>query len=102
MLEHEGQLRTWAIEQIPHRDECVEGIELPPHRLAYLDFEGEISGGRGTVRRIDQGDYRTLESSRAWFTVEMHGLEATKNLRFQRAKSPQLWVISRVDALANL
>lgn len=26
------------------------------HRRVYLDFEGEISGGRGTVRRIDRGE----------------------------------------------
>jgi hypothetical protein len=30
--------------------------ELPEHRRAYLDFEGEISGGRGSVRRIEAGE----------------------------------------------
>lgn len=30
-------------------------IETPPHRTAYLDFEGPVSGGRGTVRRVDAG-----------------------------------------------
>lgn len=29
--------------------------ELPPHRRAYLTYQGPISGGRGTVQRIDQG-----------------------------------------------
>ena len=29
--------------------------ELPPHRRAYLDYQGPISGGRGTVVRIDRG-----------------------------------------------
>ena len=28
---------------------------LPPHRRAYLTWQGPVSGDRGTVRRIDQG-----------------------------------------------
>lgn len=28
---------------------------LPPHRRHYLTYQGPISGGRGTVRRIDLG-----------------------------------------------
>jgi hypothetical protein len=48
-------LRTWAIDGLP-----LEGVELPArglpdHRREYLDFEGAISGGRGTVRRWDEG-----------------------------------------------
>jgi len=36
--------------------------ELPPHRRAYLTYEGPVSGGRGEVRRIDAGrcDVHTL------------------------------------------
>lgn len=29
----------------------------PDHRRVYLRFEGEISGGRGTVRRIEEGEF---------------------------------------------
>jgi hypothetical protein len=29
--------------------------QLPPHRRAYLDYQGPISDGRGTVVRIDRG-----------------------------------------------
>lgn len=28
---------------------------LPPHRRAYLRHQGPVSGGRGVVRRIDEG-----------------------------------------------
>lgn len=28
---------------------------LPDHRRAYLDYEGEVSGGRGHVRRVASG-----------------------------------------------
>ncbi|MAY75045.1 MAG: hypothetical protein CMJ31_10085 [Phycisphaerae bacterium] len=29
-----------------------EATAMPDHRAAYLEFEGEVSGGRGTVTRI--------------------------------------------------
>src|SRR5262249_5609576 len=50
MLERDGVLRTWAIDA-----PVVSGRDLPArslgdHRLVYLDYEGEISGGRGRVR----------------------------------------------------
>jgi len=28
---------------------------IDPHRSVYLDYQGPISGGRGHVRRVDQG-----------------------------------------------
>jgi hypothetical protein len=27
------------------------------HRLLYLDYEGPVSGGRGTVTRVDAGSF---------------------------------------------
>jgi hypothetical protein len=55
-----ASLRTWAIDA-----EVVPGVDLPArnlaeHRTAYLDYEGEVSGGRGVVRRVDRGDYEVL------------------------------------------
>ncbi len=35
--------------------QCVELEELPPHRREYLDYEGELTGDRGSVRRVDRG-----------------------------------------------
>jgi hypothetical protein len=29
---------------------------LAPHRRAYLDYQGPISGGRGSVLRVDRGE----------------------------------------------
>lgn len=31
-------------------------IELEPHRSAYLEYEGPVSGDRGHVRRVERGD----------------------------------------------
>ena len=37
--------------------------ELDPHRRAYLEYEGEVSGNRGTVKRIERGTYEPLGAS---------------------------------------
>lgn len=62
MLETDGVLRTWALvppydSRQPTQPFSVSAKRLPDHRLAYLDYEGDISGGRGTVKRIDTGTY---------------------------------------------
>ncbi len=36
---------------------------LPPHRKAYLNYKGPVSGGRGTVTRWDRGTCRPLHQS---------------------------------------
>ena len=56
-LEVGDVLKTWALPQLPEA-----GLEMPcealaDHRPMYLDYEGPVSGGRGTVRRWDQGSY---------------------------------------------
>lgn len=56
----DGPVRTWAIDA-----EIVAGMDLPAralpdHRAAYLDLEGEISEGRGAVRRVDRGEYEVV------------------------------------------
>ena len=38
----------------------MEAVPLPDHRLFYLDYEGPVSGNRGTVSRWDQGYYQVL------------------------------------------
>ena len=59
MLEADFALATWSIPpQCPAGDSFTcPAIRLPDHRKDYLDYEGEISEGRGTVSRISAGTY---------------------------------------------
>ena len=59
MLERDGVLKTWAVDEplAPGRD--LPARQLPDHRLAYLDYEGPVSRGRGHVHRLDAGTYET-------------------------------------------
>jgi hypothetical protein len=73
MLEHVGVLRTWAMEWLPALGEDVSAERLPDHRLAYLDYEGKVSGERGSVSRVDAGDYECLQESETQFVVRVSG-----------------------------
>jgi hypothetical protein len=73
MFETGAALRTWALEQLPTDGAAVLAEELPAHRLAYLDYEGPVSGDRGEVRREDAGLYELLHETADEFTARMMG-----------------------------
>jgi len=55
MFQTGSALATWALGEVPGSAEPVICEALPDHRLEYLDYEGPISGGRGSVIRWDRG-----------------------------------------------
>jgi len=57
MLEQADSLRTWRLHEQPDAPGPIVAEPLPDHRLEYLDYEGPVSGDRGTVCRWDAGDY---------------------------------------------
>ncbi len=57
MLECKGVLRTWRLDRVPTVTATISAEPLPDHRLAYLDYEGPVSGDRGTVKRVDAGQF---------------------------------------------
>jgi hypothetical protein len=57
MFECGDALHTWALAREPEPGGAGEAAELAAHRLAYLDYEGPVSGGRGSVVRWDAGLY---------------------------------------------
>lgn len=63
MLEADGVLQTWRLAQAPEVGRTIEATALGDHRLAYLDYEGPVSGNRGTVRRWDAGDFDETSAS---------------------------------------
>ncbi|HEX4149876.1 MAG TPA: DNA polymerase ligase N-terminal domain-containing protein, partial [Pirellulales bacterium] len=60
MLEAPGGLRTWALSAAPASGAQIAAEQLPPHRIEFLDYQGPVSGGRGSVQRWDQGSFRWL------------------------------------------
>ena len=71
MLEQDGVLRTWACETFPGNITAAQRIA--DHRLAYLDYEGPISGERGTVTRLESGACEWLADSENGVLVRLMG-----------------------------
>jgi hypothetical protein len=73
MLEVDGRLRTWSLGARISAGGVIGARALPDHRLAYLDYEGPISGDRGAVRRLDRGTYRTIAWEDGRIEVNLDG-----------------------------
>ena len=73
MLEMSGVLKTWSLPHPPVSRLEMNAETLPDHRLAYLDYEGPISGDRGSVTRWDRGTYEMENQSESELTVRLNG-----------------------------
>jgi hypothetical protein len=87
MLEDGDVLRTWAIDR-----PLIAGRDLPAralgdHRKVYLDFEGQISRGRGKVRRLAAGTYCILIWSADHVRVALEGAQLAGEVELRRSGS---------------
>lgn len=94
MLEAEGVLRTWALAEEPSAGVACAAEQLPDHRLAYLDYEGEVSGGRGSVTRYDQGEYRLEKDDAAGVVMELRGTRLCGTAALVPVGETQRWRFS--------
>jgi DNA polymerase Ligase (LigD) len=93
MLECGDVLRTWVLQELP-RDwtpivaqttrsagSCpaaaatnqVAAEHLNDHRHEYLSHEGPVSGGRGTVTRVEEGTYVVEHESSDRWRIQLNG-----------------------------
>ena len=93
MLEVGGALRTWSLPELPTADKALQAEALPDHRLEYLDYEGPVSGNRGSVSRVEQGEYEVVTESSGLLTLQLAGksLRGILELR-QIENSVATWV----------
>ncbi len=88
MLEHGEALRTWAIDAPIVPDVDLPARALPGHRRIYLEYEGEVSGNRGTVRRIDQGTYTALVWEEDRVRVHLRGIQLVGDVEIRQVVPP--------------
>jgi hypothetical protein len=62
MLESGDVLRTWRLAAPPRPGAAVPAEPIFDHRRVYLDYEGPVSGNRGTVTRWDAGTFSWEEA----------------------------------------
>lgn len=122
----ETPLMTWALEELPSDGKPVLARQLNHHRRIYLEYEGELSAGRGRVWRWDEGDYLLLagtmsdllhsqdphsqgddadgasRDSASEFAFQLNGrrMRGTLRMRREEAKPCQFWKFTFVGSIA--
>ena len=95
MLERGAVLATWSLAQPPDSAPPQTAEALPDHRPAFLEYEGPISGGRGSVSRWDRGTYRVERQSATELAVALSGEKLTgRALLEQPPDAPGQWRFS--------
>jgi hypothetical protein len=109
MLETGDVLRTWALERLPcdwqaahlrtasifpncpplALESGVAAARLGDHRLDYLEFEGPLSGDRGTVVRVAAGTYRSDHDSPGETRVVLSGDNFAANVQLLRSEADE-------------
>ena len=97
MLEAEGSLRTWALAEEPCGPLSCFAEQLPDHRLVYLEYEGEVSGGRGVVNRYDAGECFVRHSEAGHVIVDLAGARLRGRATLVR-QGDQRWSFSLESA----
>ncbi len=84
LLECQSNCRTWALAAPPSERIWIPAQALPDHRLHYLTYEGDVSGGRGHVRRWDAGEYGWREETADQVCVWLEGTRLSGQAVLQR------------------
>ncbi len=92
LLESGDVLNAWSLPQPPEPGVEMTCRGLADHRPMYLDYEGPVSGDRGTVTRWDHGSYQIVRRDETQWVVDFSGekLSGLATLE-QVADDPQQW-----------
>ena len=84
MIEVGTAFRTWRLEAPIVAGADVPAIRLADHRLDYWDYEGPVSGDRGTVRRLDRGRHEVREWTADLIRVGLVGAQLVGEAELRR------------------
>jgi hypothetical protein len=84
LLECGPVLKAWRLLVEPGPGVRVPAEPNHDHRLMYLDYEGPLSGDRGTVRRWDAGTFEGEIGGEAGWTITLTGGRLTGPARLIR------------------
>ncbi|HBL44424.1 DNA polymerase ligase N-terminal domain-containing protein [Gimesia sp.] len=98
MLEEAGVLKTWRLPEPPAIDAASDDTSLdlvaeslPDHRLVYLEYEGPVSGERGTVTRWDKGSFTLLEKKEGLYVALLTGEELAGRVTLRQRDQENQW-----------
>lgn len=75
MLEDGEVLLTWQLAACPGKASRfpIPAQRIHDHRRVYLDYEGPISGNRGTVTRVESGTFEFVERAPERTVLDLAG-----------------------------
>lgn len=75
LLEQDDALATWQLAEKPAGPDAlpIPAVRIFDHRKKYLDYEGPISGDRGSVTRFDGGELRIHETGQQRWLFDLAG-----------------------------
>jgi DNA polymerase Ligase (LigD) len=86
-LEAGSVLRSWRLLGPPVAGAVVPAEPTPDHRLLYLDYEGPVSGDRGTVTRYDTGTFTWEIDTPGGVVVRLTGAHFVGRVQIQATDS---------------
>jgi hypothetical protein len=98
LLESGAVLRAWALPRPPQPGMEMTAEALPDHRLLYLEYEGPISGDRGTVAAWDRGEYCRQRECDIELAIEFRGEKLTGRATLRPVPgAPGHWLFSMAE-----
>jgi hypothetical protein len=76
-----GRLWCWSWEGWPAAGQSLPIVAKALHRAEYLSYQGEVSGGRGSVHRLDAGVVRWGHRSRSGWCCQLDFDQLTAQLQ---------------------
>ena len=92
LLEEECAARTWRLLRKPCLGEPIAAELLPDHRLMYLDYEGVVSGDRGSVKRFLAGTYDAMADQTGVLVFALWGNSFAESVLFRTLTDGRLFV----------
>jgi hypothetical protein len=91
MFEAGDVLRTWRLLEFPAVGVTIAAEPSFDHRLIYLDYEGAVSGDRGTVVRRAAGNYVMLRESASEWIASLSGDHLNGSARLWQELDGRWW-----------
>jgi len=101
LLESGEALATWRLRHTNFENQ-QPAQKIQEHRKKYLDYEGDISGGRGTVKIWDTGTYVPDVWGDKRIQISLAGTQLKVRLRLQCAEDDSWTIVDAAAALRKL
>jgi hypothetical protein len=95
MLELGDVLRTWRLAAPPLPGQSIPATFLADHRRLYLEYEGALSGNRGSVVRWDTGTFSWQTNEDRHVALVMEGGKARGTAILRRGEGEE-WTFTLI------